>query len=83
MNKFDIDKLNYPLKSQIIRAKVVSEFNVCPDCGGCLDTGWECTKCDFDGIIITRKSRPFLVRWYLRLKMIIKIKKATGVWLIK
>lgn len=30
-----------------IRAAVIAE-DKCPECGGELDTGWECNKCGFD-----------------------------------
>ncbi len=29
----------------------------CPECGGCLDTGWECTDCGHDAMP-SQKSTP-------------------------
>lgn len=31
-----------------------AEDDICPKCGGNLDTGWECTKCGYD-------ARPLIV----------------------
>lgn len=32
--------------------------NICPECGGELDTGWECNACGFDAML---DARPELV----------------------
>ena len=45
------EKLNYPVKTKFIRWVLVNNFELCPDCGNQLDSGWECTKyreCGFD-----------------------------------
>jgi len=40
-------ELTYPVKSPAVRAQVAKD-NLCPECGGELDTGWECLDCGFD-----------------------------------
>lgn len=44
---FGIDSLTYPVKSAAVRQAVAREDR-CPECGGDLDTGWECSDCGFD-----------------------------------
>lgn len=50
----DINKLNYPLKSEFIRKAVVNSYETCPECGGCLDTGCECNDCGYDAMHLLR-----------------------------
>lgn len=38
---------DFPVNSPAIRAELIKE-NYCPDCGGELDTGWECNSCGYD-----------------------------------
>jgi len=37
----------YPVNSPGVRKQVARE-DICPECGGELDTGWECNRCGFD-----------------------------------
>lgn len=39
--------LTFPAKSRAVRLELIKE-DVCPECGGSLDTGWECNDCDYD-----------------------------------
>lgn len=32
------------------RRELLIENDVCPECGGELDTGWECNLCGFDAL---------------------------------
>ena len=38
----------WPVKRPVIRTELLKQDR-CPDCGGSLDTGWECNDCGFDG----------------------------------
>lgn len=29
----------------------LTEQDICPKCGGPLDTGWECLRCGFDAMV--------------------------------
>lgn len=42
-----LEDLQYPIKSPALRAECAKR-DVCPECGGALDTGWECNDCGFD-----------------------------------
>lgn len=46
----------FPIKSIAVR-KDMALRDKCPECGGELDTGWECNDCNFD-------ARPLMVRQY-------------------
>ena len=48
----------YPVKSNAVRRSLIAE-DICPECGGELDTGWECNDCGFDArdIAITIPAR--------------------------
>ena len=41
--------MNYPVQSVAIR-KSLAMNDTCPECGGSLDTGWECNDCHFDAM---------------------------------
>lgn len=43
----------FPAKSQAVRKQMAQE-DCCPQCGGELDTGWECNDCGYDAAILTR-----------------------------
>lgn len=43
----------FPAKSQAVRKQMAKE-DCCPQCGGELDTGWECNDCEYDAAILTR-----------------------------
>ena len=43
-------KLKYPINTKLIRFGLVNDFDICPECGGDFDTGWECNDCNFDAI---------------------------------
>lgn len=43
-----VDHLSFPVRSQTVRSHIVTNHDMCPECGGSLDTGWECNKCRFD-----------------------------------
>lgn len=32
------------------------QHDVCPECGGALDTGWECNDCGFDAMPELKRS---------------------------
>lgn len=51
-----LDPIRYPVVSRELRELCV-ENDGCPECGGELDTGWECNDCDFDGKPIMDKLR--------------------------
>jgi hypothetical protein len=46
----------FPVASLLVRKQLALE-DYCPDCGGQLDTGWECNSCQFD-------ARPLVARQY-------------------
>ncbi len=37
----------FPVNSPAVR-KEAARDDICPECGGELDTGWECNDCGFD-----------------------------------
>jgi len=37
----------WPVKRPALRRQLVKQ-DICPQCGGELDTGWECNDCGFD-----------------------------------
>lgn len=39
---------NYPLRSKELREHWIVERDQCPECGGSLDTGYECNNCGYD-----------------------------------
>ena len=41
------DAATFPVVGLIAR-KELSKNDICPECGGGLDTGWECNDCEFD-----------------------------------
>lgn len=38
--------------------KTLAEADICPECGGELDTGWECTRCGYDAITEATGTTP-------------------------
>lgn len=40
-------KFGFPVRSPELRKYWVDQEQ-CPECGGALDTGWECNDCGFD-----------------------------------
>jgi tRNA(Ile2) C34 agmatinyltransferase TiaS len=46
IGKFPI--YTFPIQSPALRRFCVRESERCPDCGGDLDTGWECNDCRKD-----------------------------------
>jgi tRNA(Ile2) C34 agmatinyltransferase TiaS len=38
---------SFPLSSQALR-QFYARRDICPECGGELDTGWECLRCGYD-----------------------------------
>lgn len=40
--------ITFPVKSRAVRRFIIRTRDQCPECGGSLDTGWECNKCGFD-----------------------------------
>ena len=40
----------FPIGPREIREHWISERDECPECGGELDTGYECNKCQFDAL---------------------------------
>lgn len=49
--------LAFPVRHEHLQKQCVSEDR-CPECGGELDTGWECNGCGFDARPIARSMRP-------------------------
>lgn len=47
----------FPKQSTEAREFLVVERDQCPQCGGELDTGWECIKCGYDAKPIS-DNRP-------------------------
>lgn len=39
----------FPIKSPALR-RFYARQNECPECGGPLDTGWECNDCGYDAM---------------------------------
>ena len=50
----------WPVKRHSIRIELMKR-DLCPECGGCFDTGWECNDCRFDG-----RSDPDFDSWIKR-----------------
>ena len=44
------EELTFPIKSPALRRHCARELERCPQCGGCLDTGWECNDCMYDAM---------------------------------
>jgi hypothetical protein len=42
---------DFPITDPGERKRLVENI-ICPECGGTLDTGWECNSCGFDAISI-------------------------------
>jgi len=40
----------YPVNSPALRHYIARYDEICPECGGCLDTGWECNSCGYDAM---------------------------------
>jgi len=38
--------------AELNRAIELAKQDICPKCGGELDTGWECNKCGFDAMVL-------------------------------
>ena len=56
---FGIDLLTYPVQNKTVRQAIIRQHDLCPECGGELDTGWECNDCGFDAsdIAYTEEER--------------------------
>lgn len=37
----------FPITSVALRRNYAKRY-ICPECGGALDTGWECNDCEYD-----------------------------------
>jgi tRNA(Ile2) C34 agmatinyltransferase TiaS len=42
-----IRETEFPIKNPAVR-RLFARDDKCPECGGELDTGWECTDCEYD-----------------------------------
>jgi len=40
----------FPISDPHFRRAVAAKKDMCPECGGDLDTGWECGKCGYDAM---------------------------------
>ena len=40
--------VTFPISSPALRIHYARDLEKCPECGGELDTGWECNSCDYD-----------------------------------
>jgi tRNA(Ile2) C34 agmatinyltransferase TiaS len=49
------DERGFPLQSVAVR-KWTAMQDICPECGGELDTGWECNSCGFDALPLVQKQ---------------------------
>lgn len=47
MSRQDFQGAPFPLQSPALRRACARE-DICPECGGELDTGWECNDCKYD-----------------------------------
>jgi len=49
----------FPIKNETARRVLIRVEEKCPECGGELDTGWECVDCGFDAMSIayTKEDR--------------------------
>jgi len=45
----------FPVKNSVVRKQMAIEDR-CPECGGHLDTGWECNDCEFDAMPLLPES---------------------------
>ena len=41
-------RYTFPIQSPVLRRFCASHDELCPECGGGLDTGWECNDCGYD-----------------------------------
>jgi len=48
--------LQFPVKSPAVRQTLARE-DTCPECGGELDTGWECLDCHFDAELLAYSAQ--------------------------
>lgn len=39
--------MDFPIQSEPLR-RWYAKQDICPECGGELDTGWECNRCRYD-----------------------------------
>lgn len=44
------DTYTFPIQSPALRRICARDDERCPECGGPLDTGWECNDCGFDAM---------------------------------
>ena len=56
----NITRIGYPVPRTVLRRHLARQ-NVCPECGGALDTGWECNDCDYDAMIEATTTEPLHV----------------------
>ncbi len=40
----------FPAKRPVLRRSLARQ-DICPECGGQLDTGWECNDCGYDAMV--------------------------------
>lgn len=50
------DTMTYPVKTTFLRWQLVNACQICPECGGHLDTGCECNSCGFDAMPLLQKG---------------------------
>lgn len=41
------DRKGFPTDRHVLR-RSLARRDICPECGGALDTGWECNECGYD-----------------------------------
>lgn len=39
--------MRYPITNHVLR-RLLARRDICPECGGALDTGFECNACEYD-----------------------------------
>lgn len=45
----------WPVQSPLVRRQLV-RHDICPECSGDLDTGWECNRCGYDAMPIAHSD---------------------------
>lgn len=60
-------RIGFPAR-RIVHRRSLARQMICPECGGSLDTGWECNDCQYDAMIeaTTTASENVISHTHLR-----------------